>query len=70
MIYVEEHTKGNWPLQHLRPDDLIDIPLLKEQWFNNEPWYVTIISDDEIDKDQEIFCKLEGLAATKFINNF
>jgi hypothetical protein len=31
---------------------------------------VTIISDDEIEKSQDIFCKLEDLAGTKFINNF
>jgi len=70
MIYFDEHTKENWPLQHLRSEDLIDIPLLEEQWFNNEPWYVAIISDDEIEKRQEIFFKLEGLAATRFNNNF
>jgi hypothetical protein len=70
MIHVEEHTKENWPLQHLRSEDLIEAPLLEEQWFNNEPWFVTVISDDVTDKSQEIFCKLEGLAATKFYSNF
>jgi len=50
-------------------------------WFNryiitertvvyNEPWYVTIISDDEIDNRQKIFCQLEGLVAITFDNNF
>jgi len=31
---------------------------------------VTVISDDETDKRQEILCQLEGLAATKLNNNF
>jgi hypothetical protein len=70
MIFVEENTKENWPLHRLRRDDLTEIPLLKDQGFKNEPWYVTIISDDETDKRQEmLLIYVEGLAATKFNNN-
>jgi hypothetical protein len=56
-------------MQHLRHEDLTEIPLLKDQWFKNEPRYVTIISDDGMNKRQEMLLSyVEGLAATKFNN--